>query len=162
ARVWDARSGQWADFVVTCDDTIRSASFSPDGQWLLTYGDDRTVRLWEVATGQLQRAPWRHPLPIRQARFSPDGCFVARASDNQIRIWNLAAQAATAPFVFFVHATPVVDLNFTAGSDLLVFSGADGTMRSVPVDSSQEKAEPRQPASAEEWMRWAQLLSGRE
>lgn len=37
---------------------VRSITVSPDGQWLVSGGDDKTLRLWEVATGR-QVSLWR-------------------------------------------------------------------------------------------------------
>ena len=33
-------------------DVVRSVAYSPDGRQLLSGSDDKTVRVWDVATGQ--------------------------------------------------------------------------------------------------------------
>jgi WD40 repeat protein len=54
-------------------DSVKSVAFSPDGKHLVSTGDDRTVRLWQVETGQSERDP---------IKVGNDGCAVAWSSDG--------------------------------------------------------------------------------
>src|SRR5262249_38742832 len=52
---------------------VNSVAFSPDGKWLATAGDDRTVKLWDTATGRLVRILTGHSNKVGDVAFSPDG-----------------------------------------------------------------------------------------
>ena len=67
---------------------VWSASFSPDGERVLTASKDGTARLWDAATGQLAGPPLRHDKPVVHASFSPDGKRVATASGDVARLWD--------------------------------------------------------------------------
>src|SRR5216683_5571144 len=64
------RHGSWVD----------CAAFSPDSKTLVSGGSDRTIRLWEVATG---REIWHYlgqERAVYSVAFSPNGKMVASGS----------------------------------------------------------------------------------
>jgi RNA polymerase sigma factor (sigma-70 family) len=55
-------------------DAVSFAAYLPDGKALVTAGKDRTVRLWDLATGkEIRRFDWGLVQPDRQAEPSEDG-----------------------------------------------------------------------------------------
>jgi WD40 repeat protein len=68
-------------------------AFSPDGT-LLASGSgfvDWTVRLWDVATGEVVRTLERHTGNVSSVAFSPDGRLLASgSSDDTVRLWGIA------------------------------------------------------------------------
>ena len=62
-------------------DTVTCLAYSPDGRWLVTGGDDRTVRLWDATRGE-QAAAWELDNPVRALAFTPDGRQVFTGNGN--------------------------------------------------------------------------------
>jgi WD40 repeat protein len=72
-------------------DYVWGVAFSPDGTLLASAGDDKTVRLWEVATGTKVRTLTGHTAHIGGVAFSPDGTLLASAADDwTVRLWEVA------------------------------------------------------------------------
>ncbi|MBK5260048.1 MAG: WD40 repeat domain-containing protein [Thermoanaerobaculia bacterium] len=69
---------------------LREVAFSPDSQTLATSGAvDRTVKLWRIADGKLQRT-LTHPEGVASIAFSRDGQWLVSGSyDHAVRIWRL-------------------------------------------------------------------------
>lgn len=63
------------------------AELSPDGKYLATAGEDKTVIVWEVITGKMVVA-LHDSHPIKTVSFSPDGDYLVTATDFQSLIWE--------------------------------------------------------------------------
>ncbi|MEE8199672.1 MAG: protein kinase, partial [Candidatus Acidoferrales bacterium] len=65
-------------------DSVRAVAFSLDGRWLASGSEDKTVRLWEVATGREVHTLRGHTDDVNNAvAFSPDGRWLASGSDDK-------------------------------------------------------------------------------
>ena len=82
---------------------VWGVAVSADGRGLLSYSSDRTVRLWDLATGherlllrnvQVRRGRRKGDEPTLAAVLSPDGKSLIAAQQSTIRLWTLP----TAPY----------------------------------------------------------------
>ncbi|RYP19113.1 hypothetical protein DL765_003529 [Monosporascus sp. GIB2] len=71
-------------------DSVNSVTFSHNSKLLAAGSDDRTVRLWDPATGQLRRT-LGHKHIVWSVAFSRDSKLLASGSeDSTVRLWDPA------------------------------------------------------------------------
>jgi RNA polymerase sigma factor (sigma-70 family) len=76
---------------------VYDVAFAPDGWTLASGGQDGTVRLWELATGQERRVLRGHPGGVGSLAFSADGrTLISSAGDSTVLVWDLAAPGGKA------------------------------------------------------------------
>ncbi|KAJ7861893.1 hypothetical protein B0H13DRAFT_1726283 [Mycena leptocephala] len=77
-------------------DSVCSVAFSPDGTRIVSGSGDKTIRIWNAATGEAVGTPLEgHTDWVYSVAFSPDGTqIVSGSGDKTIRIWNAATGEA--------------------------------------------------------------------
>src|SRR5262249_3827945 len=87
--LWDPVSGNEHRQLKGDQAEVNSMAFSPNGKILLSAGQDKKVRLWDVATGKELRH-WDSHLQNRFMKpvFSSDSKLLA-AADDLIRLWEV-------------------------------------------------------------------------
>ncbi len=105
-------------------------SFSPDGRFLASGGEEYTVRIWDVETGREAHPPLRgHKEDIYAVAFSPDGRWLASAGeDSTVRVWDCRAGYALAR-TFRGHTGLVNSLAFSPDSQQLFSGSNDHTVK---------------------------------
>ena len=69
---------------------IRSVVFSPDNNYLATGAEDRSIRVWEIATRRIKYTFLGHEQEIYSLDWSRDGSILVSGSgDKCIKVWSM-------------------------------------------------------------------------
>ena len=107
---------------------IRFVGFSPDSQRLVSVGDDRVVRFWQVPGGQLEPIEIATRQVIYSVRFSPDGTRVVIASQDQTAEIRSAADGELL-VALEGHATDIRQALFSRDGHMVVTASEDKTIK---------------------------------
>ncbi|MBN1908575.1 MAG: WD40 repeat domain-containing protein [Pirellulales bacterium] len=98
----------------------------PSKRSLLSAGDDRQIRIWDLDTGRAEALP-ELPTKIFALALCPDGRLASGGSDNAIRIWDLASRQEVARLVG--HTGSVAELVWNPVENVLLSGSFDTTVR---------------------------------
>jgi WD40 repeat protein len=76
---------------------INSLAFSPDGQRLVSASFDKTLKIWDVDSGNVIHTLRGHQRRVTTGRFSPDGRLVVSGGvDRTVRLWDAGSGSPVA------------------------------------------------------------------
>ncbi len=68
---------------------VRSVAVSPDGTWAASGSSDKTVKIWDLATGQCRATLEGHTGEVNSVAITPDRKRILSASDDKsVRVWD--------------------------------------------------------------------------
>lgn len=102
---------------------VNSISFAPNGNWLLSAGDDAECKLWDVQEGYLYCTVQAHKGPVKSCKFSDDGnFFVTGGDDGAVLLWNSGIPHMTRrPVISAVQVAQehAMESNVTSNGDVI-------------------------------------------
>jgi WD40 repeat protein len=118
----------------THTDTVEAVAVSPDGKFFATGSFDKTVKLWDAATGKELRTysgPQGHTGQVLCVAFSARGDQIASGgADNKVLVWDVPVSFPVKTFPIAGAGTSVA---FTPDGKTFAVSGADGTAKVFPL-----------------------------
>ena len=127
-KIWQRpRDVRLASFDTAAADGVQTIAVSADGKWLATAAADNSIKLWDLSTGQPDRALAGHTAAVTALRFSPDGAkLFSGSADKSIRVWQVADGA---PAGRIDTPQPVQSLALVGAGERLASGGGDNAIR---------------------------------
>jgi WD40 repeat protein/serine/threonine protein kinase len=108
--------------------TVRSVQVSADGRFVLSGSEDRTLKLWEAATGRCLHTLEGHTGSVYSVCLSKDGRYaVSGSGDKSVKLWDLAAGRCI--LQLDGHTGAVFAVCLSRDGRLVVSGSLDGTLK---------------------------------
>jgi WD40 repeat protein len=114
--------------------SVLAVAFSPDGKVLASSSRDKTVKLWDPATGELKRTLTEHSADVYDVTFSPKGDLLASAgADKTIKLRD--AHTGKVVRTLEGHTDIVRSVAFSPDQKTLASASVDQTVRLWDVET---------------------------
>jgi len=114
------------------DATVRAVAISPDGRSALSGSEDKTLLLWDLATGKPLQRFVGHTGEVHSVAISPDGrSALSGSEDKTLILWDLATGTPLRQFTGHTEAVNAVAISPDGRTAL---SGAGNTI--IPANST--------------------------
>ncbi|MGD0885241.1 MAG: protein kinase [Thermodesulfovibrionales bacterium] len=115
---------------------VGSAAISPDGGSALSGSYDKTLRLWDIETGECLRVFEGHARGILSVAISPDGRSALSGSyDKTLRLWDI--ETGECLRVFEGHTSYVYSVAISPGGGSALSGSGDKTLRLWDIETGE-------------------------
>ncbi|KAI0012873.1 WD40 repeat-like protein [Xylariaceae sp. FL0662B] len=107
---------------------VRSLAVEPHNQWFASGAGDRTIKIWDLATGSLRVTLTGHISTVRGLAVSPRHPYLfSCGEDKMVKCWDLETNKVIRHY--HGHLSGVYTLSLHPTLDVLVTGGRDGVAR---------------------------------
>ncbi|AFY87416.1 MAG: Serine/threonine-protein kinase PknD [Chroococcidiopsis cubana SAG 39.79] len=109
-------------------DSVWAIAVSQDGRTLVSGSADKTIKVWDLQTRELQRTLTGHTDTVRAIALSQDGqILVSGGGEKTVRLWNITTGRPLGRLLG--HGGPVWTVAISQDGQTLFSAGEDGTVK---------------------------------
>jgi WD40 repeat protein/serine/threonine protein kinase len=117
---------------------VPAVAFSPDGTRIVSGSGDKTLKIWDTATGKLAFRLEGHTGSVTSVAFSPDGTRIVSGSDDTtLKLWDAATGEET--LTLKGHSGGVTSVAWSPDGRRIASSSQDGTLRLWDASNTQRR-----------------------
>ncbi len=107
---------------------VRSVAIAPDGQTALAGSLDKTLKVWDLASGKVPRILAGHSGAVTSVAIAPDGrTALSGSTDMTLRLWDLETGKELRTFTG--HSGQVTSIAIAANGPIVLSGSEDKTLR---------------------------------
>ncbi|ETO07071.1 WD-40 repeat-containing protein [Reticulomyxa filosa] len=107
---------------------VNGIQISPDGKFVASCSDDKTIRLWDLSSGKQIQVIEGNSDPVTEVQFSPDGSKIVSCSwDTIARIWDVATGKQSQTLEG--HSGDITAVQFSPDGSKILSCSRDKTIR---------------------------------
>ncbi len=137
-RTWDLSKGAMSGALLGASPhtgLVDTLAFTSDGKTLASSGRDKTIKLWNITTGELLHT-MNNGSVVYSVVFSADNqALVTASEDKKIRVWNVATGKLTR--TLSIHTGEVFAVARTAIKNIMVSGGEDAKLKFWDLQSGK-------------------------
>jgi WD40 repeat protein/energy-coupling factor transporter ATP-binding protein EcfA2 len=108
--------------------SVTSVAFSPDGNFIVSGSDDKSLKLWDTRSGHCIRSFIGHEVEVICGAFSPDGTLIISASlDYSLKLWD--TDSGECIRAFLGHKDWVTSAAFSPNRDYIISGSFDDSLK---------------------------------
>lgn len=130
-KVWDIRDEAFkvwdlsGNLITTISGNQRSPRWSPDGKYLLTLGQDRIVRMWDLSD-RIPATTIKSQYMMTGENWSPDSKYIVSSTGKYVVIWDKYGKQFAK---FTGHSDFINSANFSPDGKRIITASNDKTAR---------------------------------
>src|SRR4051812_33900402 len=114
---------------------VNTVAFAPNGRTALSGGEDKTLVLWDVATGKVLRTLAEHTSSVQSVAFTNRNALSA-SYDKTLKLWDVRKGKVLRTFTG--HSGPVYSVAFAPNGRTALSGSEDNTLKLWQVATGKE------------------------
>lgn len=133
-KIWDLVTGNLCQILSGhYNSNILSISFSSNGEYIISAGCDKMIRIWDAKNYALITALSDHTDWVRDVAISPNGEFIVSGSDDKtVKIWSTKTRQVLHTLV---HARGLKCVVFSPDGKMIASGCDDGIVKIFNVET---------------------------